>query len=96
MHRLVNFDALFFDLLAFVDQLFLLGLDSLTFTSQRGLPLFQIALLVLELLGFALQLHVDLVVVDTLLPKTGILFNEIMLEISQLFSCCLLLKLHEE
>lgn len=68
LERLVHFNALFLHLLLPLHQLFLLSSNSLGFIVQLGLHLLEVALLVLDLLVLILNLFLDLVDRDHLLP----------------------------
>lgn len=95
LHRLVNFDAFFFNQVSLVVELLFLGIDSLAVTFERSLPLFQVAFLVLDLLGLSFKLLVDLVIVDSFLSEPSILFHKVILQVRKLLSCILVLDLHQ-
>lgn len=95
LHRLVHLDAFFLDQVTLVVELFFLGIDSLAATFERSLPLFQVAFLVLDLLGLSFKLLVDLVIVDAFLSESSILLYKVILQVGKLLSCILVLDLHQ-
>ena len=79
LQSLVHFDALLLYLLSFVNELLILGPDTLTLTAQLGLELLQVALLVLDLLVLVLYLLLNLVNADHFLAQSSILFYDVVL-----------------